>query len=105
MERVCIIDRYKGSRLIRKEQCIKVNILRLAVGYLHVTTNRQSETENRTLELTGLGNSGKTCRLTGTSPGLPSQYPWGRVLDSSGTEPNCCCGPNPDCWLGTQTHC
>jgi len=82
-----------------------VNIVRITVAHLNATINVKPETQNRRLEPMGLAKPGETRGLTGTGPGLGRQASAGRVLDGSGTEPTRFCGPNPDHWRVTQTHC
>jgi len=52
---------------------MNINILRLAVGYINLTINREPETQNRRLEPMGIAKHDKTCGFTGTCPGLASQ--------------------------------
>jgi hypothetical protein len=72
---------YTGGQFIRRgKQLTKVNILRLALGYLNMSINRPTQNQNQSLEPAGLGKSGKCYRRTGVGEGLADDEVGGRVF-------------------------
>jgi len=80
-ERISRVFDYTGSQYIHtRQQCTKVNILRLAVGHLNVPINTKPRNQNQRLEPTGLAKPGITHASIGPGPGLACQRAAGWVL-------------------------
>jgi len=74
-ECVSLAFSYKGSRFIPKEQrSTKVNILRLAVGYVNATINRKTRNTELEIVTNGSIHTRQTRGLTDTGPGLSWQH-------------------------------
>jgi len=99
------VDFQGGQYIQRRQWRTTVNILQLTVGYLNTPEIDPPKMQNSRLEPTALGTPSKTHMLTSTGTVWHITRRQVGLLDRFGTKLNCCCGPNPDQWHVTQTHC